>query len=585
MLAKTMYLYFTYLILFHIVCNSSICNAQTTSLSARIDKYVHSLEEPFTGTILLAIEDSILFNKGYGQANIAYGIPNTANTKYLIGSTTKPFTSILVLKLAEQGLIDLNATIDTYLPDYPNEYASKVTVHHLLLHQSGIPHHYVAIDKYFGNVDQVDHTREEYIALFAHVPLLHEPGAQTTYTSLGYYLLGVILEVVSNKSYAELVDEYIFKPLEMRNSHVENNLTVFDSVATGYKKGLSGYTRTNSERGSNTLGAGDIISTTEDLYHFQRILNRGGDDILSEEYKRLLFQPPDSPDNVVYTYAGPIERRPYNNGIDTLTTYGLGTGSSYGFQSRMTNFMEKNAYYVVLSNIQFDNTMSMSDDMYDFLANILMEKLGLAQEVDPDTTSTNKQQVMSDNFHLDKGTMDRYAGYYSRDDKVYSIYGEGDKYYRLMLYNKWGFDFAETKEVVPVNDSEFVFLSDDLQQLHYRFTSSGDDKPALSLFWENEFYATTAHIVPSSEVDLNEIAGLYYSPELQKTYKFTSKESLLYATEFLNEDNVVMTPLRKDFFGCKSGFLFIQRNEDNSICGFKLVAPNLGLFGSDFLRK
>ncbi len=137
--------------------------------------------------------------------------------------------------MAEEGLLDLDATIDTYLPYFPKKNASRITVRHLLEHKSGIPHHFIGIPRYFEVHDKYFHTPIEHMKHFWDIELLHEPGEGLTYSSPGYYVLGIILETVSEKSYAELLEENIFCPLGMENSHVHNNRSIHKNMATGYQ--------------------------------------------------------------------------------------------------------------------------------------------------------------------------------------------------------------------------------------------------------------------------------------------------------------------------------------------------------------
>jgi len=99
----------------------------------------YAKEHRFNGTILVQKDGKISFVRSFGLANIPFEVPNTRQTKYKIASITKLFTSVLILQLHEQGKIDLNKTIGTYLPDYAGEGADKVTIHHLLHHTSGLP--------------------------------------------------------------------------------------------------------------------------------------------------------------------------------------------------------------------------------------------------------------------------------------------------------------------------------------------------------------------------------------------------------------------------------------------------------------
>jgi CubicO group peptidase (beta-lactamase class C family) len=167
--------------------------ARHSSIVERVDHFIADLPDEFNGSILLAVGDTILMNKGYGWVNRSFGIPNTAETKYELASATKDFTTILAFKLIETGIIDLDTTIDTYLPDYPKDEASKITIRHLLLHRSGIRHHFQAIPDFIGLHDRLYHTPRELLELFWDKDLAHEPGEGTTYTSPGYWLLAIIM--------------------------------------------------------------------------------------------------------------------------------------------------------------------------------------------------------------------------------------------------------------------------------------------------------------------------------------------------------------------------------------------------------
>src|SRR6185295_2916293 len=93
----------------------------------------------FNGSALVADNGKVIYKKGVGLANMEWDIPNTPDTKFRLGSITKQFTATLILQLAEQGKIKLDGKIIDYLPDYRNDTGSKVTIHHLLSHTSGIP--------------------------------------------------------------------------------------------------------------------------------------------------------------------------------------------------------------------------------------------------------------------------------------------------------------------------------------------------------------------------------------------------------------------------------------------------------------
>src|SRR5688500_1740177 len=100
--------------------------AQTPKVNQFIDSI--AAKNNFNGTILISKNSTISYKKSFGFANFQFKVPNTVDTRYKVASITKAFTSVLILQLYEQGKIDLNKTISTYLPDYKGEAANKVKV-------------------------------------------------------------------------------------------------------------------------------------------------------------------------------------------------------------------------------------------------------------------------------------------------------------------------------------------------------------------------------------------------------------------------------------------------------------------------
>ena len=102
----------------------------------------------FNGSALVAENGKVIFKKGFGSANMEWNIPNQTDTKFRLGSISKQFTALLIVKLAEEGKIKLDVPITTYLPDYPKANGDKITIHQLLTHTSGIPN-YTSLPNFF----------------------------------------------------------------------------------------------------------------------------------------------------------------------------------------------------------------------------------------------------------------------------------------------------------------------------------------------------------------------------------------------------------------------------------------------------
>jgi CubicO group peptidase (beta-lactamase class C family) len=172
--------------------------------------------------VLVADGGKVIYKKGFGMANMEWEIPNQTDTKFRIGSVTKQFTATLVLQLTEEGKIKLDGKITDYLPDYRKDTGDKVTIHHLLNHTSGIPS-YTGLPGFFQNESRNPYGVKEFVKKFASGDLEFEPGSKFSYNNSGYFLLGAIIEQVTGKPYARVLQERIFDPLGMKDTGYDDD--------------------------------------------------------------------------------------------------------------------------------------------------------------------------------------------------------------------------------------------------------------------------------------------------------------------------------------------------------------------------
>ncbi len=149
----------------------------------------------FNGCVLVADKGKIIFEKGYGFANMEWQIPNMPDTKFKIGSITKQFTSMLIMQLVEEGKLRLDEKVSDIISNYPKENGNKITIHHLLTHTSGIPN-YTDFPEFFNKVSRNNFSPEELVKIFWDKDLEFEPGTKFNYSNSGYILLGYIIEKI-----------------------------------------------------------------------------------------------------------------------------------------------------------------------------------------------------------------------------------------------------------------------------------------------------------------------------------------------------------------------------------------------------
>ena len=257
------------------------------SKAEKIDQLMNLYEEygKFNGSVLVAEKGEVIYKKGIGLANMEWNIPNRSNTKHRIASITKQFTAMLIMQLVEQGKLNLNVPISTYVPDYPKSTGNQITLHHLLTHTSGIPN--FRAFKIFNNISRNSHTPKEIVNVFKDSMLQFIPGEKFEYSNSGYALLGLIIENVTGKTYQQNLQESIFNPLKMNNSGYDQHETILLNRSSGYTKNGSAFKNSDYIDMSIPYAAGSIYSTVEDLYLWDQALYTNN--LLSLKSRELMF--------------------------------------------------------------------------------------------------------------------------------------------------------------------------------------------------------------------------------------------------------------------------------------------------------
>lgn len=300
----------------------------------------------FNGSVLIAEKGEVIFKKGFGMANMEWEIPNQSDTKHRLGSITKQFTSMLIMQLVEQGKLKLDVPIITYLPDYPKPNGEKITIHHLLTHTSGIPN-YTSFPDFFKNKSREPYSPEEFLKVFADSTLDFIPGEKFAYSNSGYFLLGVIIEKVTGKSYEVVLQENILDPLKMKDTGFDHHNVILKNRASGYERKGRSYINANYLDMSIPYAAGSLYSTVEDLYLWDQALYT--EKIISKKYRDLLFNPYIPAFGGHYGYGWAIGKVPIGKTNDSLNVVNHGGGIN-GFNTLISRIPSDNNLIVLLNN-------------------------------------------------------------------------------------------------------------------------------------------------------------------------------------------------------------------------------------------
>ena len=197
-----------------------------------------------------------------GKANIELNVPIKLEHIFRIGSMTKQFTAIGIMILEERGKLDVNDSIQKYIPDFPVKKYT-VTIEHLLTHTSGIKS-YTGPEIMNENFMRIYHHPDSLVKSFSEFPLEFEPGGEFSYSNSGYHLLGLIIEEASGMSYSSFIKKEIFDNAGMKDSRTDSNKEIIKNRISGYDPFI-GLVNANYIDMSIPYSAGNIISTVSDL--------------------------------------------------------------------------------------------------------------------------------------------------------------------------------------------------------------------------------------------------------------------------------------------------------------------------------
>jgi CubicO group peptidase (beta-lactamase class C family) len=311
----------------------------------------------FNGTIMVRKGENVIYKNAFGLANREWNIPNTIDSKFLAGSIGKSITAFMTLILVNDGLIDLNATINEYIPDYAGPGKNKATIHQMLTHTSGIPDH-GAIPNLSKKFVRWTYNSDQYLVLIKDLDLKFEPGTSFAYSGIAYNLLAIICEKVSKKDFADLLKERLFIPLGMNNSKHDKNLDIDLKRAYGYEYHLlEGYMNPSYIDMSLIKGSGGILTTVEDLAKFndecfntQKLLSK---DLYKKIFTRYVK------DWQYYGYGWWLTDRIVGSDTLTLISHGGSTDGYKAYSTRILNdsidiILFQNNYYRTELGVKFE---------------------------------------------------------------------------------------------------------------------------------------------------------------------------------------------------------------------------------------
>lgn len=337
-------------------------NSYSQSHDRDLQNYIDSIANPYMETpgftILVARDGNIIYKKAYGYANFELKIPNQTSYSFAIGSLSKQFTSVAILKLAEENKLSIKDKVIKYLPWLKTQERDNITIEHLLTHTSGMK-------DFFTNEDFVDFFlqpfSQELMLEYLKKEVLFEstPGSQYKYNNAGYVYLSLIIAKASGMSFEDYMENEIFAPLDMDATFVGSPNKLKYGTVTGYNSSSDDQKKIVRETYlflnlNWVAGAGTIYSSVEDMFKWNEALYTNK--IINSESLSLAQSPFALNDGSMTKYG-------YGFEVDNKNSVKIIKHSGWinGFLSNMISIPKYHLYIIAMSNLTGFNTNFIYD--------------------------------------------------------------------------------------------------------------------------------------------------------------------------------------------------------------------------------
>jgi CubicO group peptidase (beta-lactamase class C family) len=518
--------------------------------NAAVDAVFAEYAKPGSPGCALAVyrDGKILYEKGYGLANIEQSVPITPQSVFDIGSTSKQFSAASILLLEQQGKLSIDDDVRKFIPELP-DYKQKITVRNLLNHTSGLRDYLTLMDLAGVNIDGVT-TDDDALAIITRQKGLNfAPGSEYLYSNSGFFLLSVIVKRVSGRTLREFAAENIFQPLGMAHtSYRDDHTSLIPNRALAYEPAEKGRYKLAVSYFEQT-GDGAVHTSVEDLLRWDENFYAGrilGKDLLArlQEQGRLTT-------GKTLDYAKGLVIGEYRG----LRTVSHG-GSWGGYRAQLLRFPDRHFSVACLCNVGNANPSRKAREVADvYLAGQMKPKESAA--------SAGANPAVS----LTAAQLQPLVGIY-RDAAKGEVRRVTEKEGKLYLEA-----FGSQIELRPKSPTEFEPANFPVDAKVVFEPAAGGAPRKLRIAGSGLTTTTYEAFAVATPNDLTAYAGEYWSDELQVTYKLAIEDGKL----IVRAKNLPTGPLRPtvaDEFDLAGSAIVIRfhRGADKHITGFLLDA-------------
>ena len=509
------------------------------NLEDKIDALIPTQVNDSTPGLVIGVvqKGELIFSKGYGLANISYGISNDPKMVYNIGSVSKQFLGYAFAMLHVKGDLNIDDPVNKYLEDWP-EFEYTVTLRHLLTHTSGYREAYT-MSNLAGRIIGVDRlSREECLEVVRKQPQLEFiPGSRWTYNSTAWVILAEVLEKVTGQAADEWVENNILQPLEMQNTQIESFVgEVILNAAESYSYDKEqGYINQESNRA--IFGAAEVYTSIPDLVKW---INNYRTAVIGGVAVNALFLDP--------FILNDKSNSEYALGIGNSSYRGLKryrhTGGHEAFSTQLSYFPEHDLGIITISNFGGKGRLSTTK-----IAELLLEEYMTSQ------TNKENQQI-----EIKKENLEQFAGLYLASTLSQTL---------DLTMSEDSLSIGGRTKLIPASQNTFN-ISGWSGQIQIENLANG--KTQLTIVnGTMETYDRVEKWTPNQE-DLTSYKGDYWSDELETIYHLkVEDEKLTIQHRWLGD--IILEPVTQDLFKTDRGYnVNFVRNKEGDISGLSIYS-------------
>ncbi|MEO5999899.1 MAG: serine hydrolase domain-containing protein [Chitinophagaceae bacterium] len=538
------------LIIFSLIAITKIpAQSLPDSIIKKIDSLFIKWNNPSSPgcTIGIIRNDSLIYAKGYGMANLEYAIPNSPETIFHMASVSKQFTAYAIVLLNRKGKLQLDDDIHKYLKWFP-DLKEKITIRHLLNHTSGIRDQWQLLAISGTRLDDVI-TQDHIIKILSKQQALNfKPGKKYSYSNSGFTMLAEIVKSVTGQSLRKFTDSAIFKPLGMNNTHFHDDYTEIEKNRSYSYNRTDNTHYTNATLSYSVAGATSLFTNINDMSKW--VMNFYDHKVGDQQNIDLLTQKGKLNSGKEISYALGISNDMYRGWRQYSHS-----GGDAGYRTHLAVFPDLKMGFMVFSNLGDFNPVGKNYAVADlFITDTTQEKVDVKK-----TPTDSSEAILKDTLSLKK-----FMGYYIGEEGLPFSFEIKNKKLYYHISGESNFLIKELKDTFSVFNAP---------NIKFVFSMRAKDT-MVDVITPDQLYHLEKYVKDTSQKEaiLLSYTGTYYCPELDCKYDIILKEHrLLLSNAKYNDTKLTLVSsnhLTSDYWWINH--LAMLRDSKNKITGFEV---------------